>query len=111
MIYLKTNDKEYQLRLTTRGCVSIEARIGKNPLNVFIDASQNKMPKLGDLMIILHECLNSTNHGIKLDDVYSIYDKYCENGGDFMSLIELLIEDFEEAGFIPKEEEEEPKNV
>lgn len=102
---LKTKDKNYQLRLTTKGCVNIESRIGKNPLNVFIQASENNMPMMGDLMVILHECLNPMNHGIKIDDVYDIYDKYCEEGGDFTSLIEILVEVFEEAGFIPKEED------
>lgn len=101
---LKVKDKNYQLRLTTKGCVNIEQRIGQNPLNVFIQANENKMPKMGDLMVILHECLNACNHNIKLDDVYDIYDKYCEDGGDFMSLIELLVEVFTDSGFIPKEE-------
>lgn len=101
---LKLKDETYQLRLTTKGCVNIEQRIGQNPLNIFIQASENKMPKIGDLMVILHECINSTNHGIKIDDVYNIYDKYCEEGGDYMTLIELLVGVFEDAGFVPKEE-------
>ena len=101
---LKLKNETYQLRLTTKGCVNIEQRIGQNPLNIFIQASENKMPKIGDLMVILHECLNSTNHGIKIDDVYNIYDKYCEEGGDYMTLIELLVGVFEDAGFVPKEE-------
>lgn len=102
---LKVNNKTYQLRLTTKGCVNIEQRIGQNPLNVFMAAAENNMPKMSDLMIILHECLNACNHGIKIDDVYNIYDKYCEEGGDFVSLIELLISVFEDAGFIPKGED------
>lgn len=101
---LKVKNKDYQLRLTTKGCVNIENRIGQNPLNVFIQASEDKMPKMGDLMVILHECLNACNHGIKIEDVYDIYDKYCEEGGDFMSLIELLVDVFTESGFIPKEQ-------
>ena len=106
MIILNTGKKEYQLRLTTKGCISIESRIKKNPLNVFMEASENKVPMISDLMVILHECINGANHGIKLEDVYDIYDEYCANGGDFMSLIELLVEAFKESGFIPKNEEE-----
>ena len=102
---LKLKNETYQLRLTTKGCVAIESRIGQNPLNVFMQANDSRMPKMGDLMIILHECLNSMNHGIKMEDVYEIYDKYCEEGGDFMSLIELLVGVFEDAGFIPKDTE------
>jgi len=98
MITLKAGKKEYPLRLTTKGCVSIESRIRKNPLNVFMDASENKMPMISDLMVILHECINGANHGVKLDDVYDIYD-------DFMQLIELLVKVFQESGFIPKDDE------
>jgi len=105
MITLKAGKKEYPLRLTTKGCVSIESRIRKNPLNVFMDASENKMPMISDLMVILHECINGANHGVKLDDVYDIYDDFCADGGDFMQLIELLVKVFQESGFIPKDDE------
>ncbi len=107
---LKLKNETYNLRLTTKGCVNIENRIGQNPLNVFVQASENKMPKMTDLMVILHECLSTCNHGIKIDDVFKIYDKYCEEGGDFLSLIELLVGVFEDAGFMPKDEEEDSKN-
>ena len=102
---LKVKNETYQLRLTTKGCVAIESRLGQNPLNIFMQANESKMPRLSDLMIILHECLNTMNHGIKMEDVFKIYDDYCEEGGDFMSLIELLVGVFEDSGFIPKGEE------
>lgn len=98
-------DKQYNLRLTTKGCVNCEARLGKNPINVFMETSENKMPKISDLMIILHECLNTLNHGLKIDDVYALYDDYCSEGGDIGALIELLVQVFEESGFIPKDTE------
>jgi len=105
MIYLKTTKNEYQLRLTTKGCVSCEKRIGKNPLNVFMEANENRIPKISDLMVILHECILPSNHGIKIDDVYDIYDDYCADGNTLMDLIDLLVKVFEESGFIPKEAE------
>lgn len=105
MILFTVDGKDYQLRMTTKNCVSCEKRLGKNPLNVFIEAQDNKMPKITDLMVILHEALLSCNHGIKAEDVFDLYDKYCAEGGNLMTLIELLVEVFQEAGFIPKEEE------
>ena len=101
---LRVKDKDYNLRLNTRGCVNCEKRLGKNPLNVFMEAQDNKMPKITDLMVILHECLIPLNHKVSLDDVYDIYDEFCEGGGDIMQLIEVLVGVFEEAGFIPKED-------
>ena len=101
MKLLEVNGKEYQLRLTTKSCVKCEQRLGKNPLNVFLEANDSRMPKMNDLMIILHECLVSMNHGITLDDVYTIYDNYCSEGHSITDLIELLIDVFKDAGFIP----------
>ena len=103
MKLLEVKGKEYQLRLTTKACVKCEQRLGKNPLNVFLEASDNKMPKINDLMVILHECLNTCNHGIKIDDVYDLYDDYCEEGNSITDLIELLIDVFKDAGFIPED--------
>ena len=105
MTLFTVDGKDYQLKMTTAHCVGCEKRLGKNPLNVFIEAQDNKMPKITDLMVILHESMLKFNHGIKFEEVFDLYDKYCEEGGDIMTLIELLVEVFQEAGFIPKDEE------
>ncbi len=105
MIIFKTNKEEYTLRLTTKGCVSCEKRLGKNPLNVFMEANENRLPKISDLMVILHECLLPANHGIKLEDVYDLYDDFCADGKSLMDLIDLLVQVFTDAGFLPKEED------
>jgi len=71
-----------------------------------MEAQDNRMPKISDLMVILHEAMLTCNHNIKADDLFDIYDKYCEEGGDIVSLIQTLVEVFQEAGFIPKEDED-----
>lgn len=102
----KVNDKDYNLKMTTKGCVNCEARLGKNPINIFMEASDNRMPKISDLMVILHESLQPFNHGMKMEDVFKLYDEYCEGDGDLVSLIETLVGVFEEAGFLPKDSDE-----
>ena len=67
---IKAGNREYQLRLTTKAAINIEDRIGKNPLNVFMQATETSMPKMKDMLIILHECLNTCNHNIKLESFY-----------------------------------------
>lgn len=101
---LKIKDKEYKLRLTTRGCVEIEKRLGTNPLNVFMEANEGRIPKIEDLLIILHGCLQDQHHGISLDKMYDIYDEFCANGGDLLKLIEVLVKAFTDAGFVPQTE-------
>ena len=43
-----------------------------------------------------------------MDDVYDIYDKYCtEENGSMITLIQVLLDVFKNAGFLPKDEEDE----
>lgn len=106
MVVLKVKEKEYYLRLSTKRCVETEQRLGKNPLNVFMETSEANVPNISDLMVILHESLLDMNHGLKMDDVYSLYDDWSQDGGNLMKLLEVLVEVFQDAGFIPKETEE-----
>lgn len=103
MELLKIKGKEYKLRLTTRNIIEIEKRLGTNPLNVFMEAQDGKMPKMEGLLIILHGCLTSLQSNLKLEDVYRLYDDYCTEGGNIIKLVELLVKVFTDSGFIPKE--------
>jgi len=110
MVVLKINDKDYSLRLSTKRCVEAEKKLGKNPLNVFMETSETAIPSIGELMIILHECLLDLNHNLKIEDVYNLYDEWCHEDGNLMKLLEVLVEVFQDAGFIPKENTEDTKN-
>ena len=105
MQVLTVKDINYNLKFTTQSFISLENRLKKNPLNVFIEITDNNIPKLSDLMIMLHEALLPLNHGIKLEEVYQIFDSYCENGGNIISLIEVLVKTLQDSGFIPSEQE------
>ena len=43
MIYsdLIINDKQLKLRLDARGCVALERRLGKSPLNIFMTVDKS----------------------------------------------------------------------
>jgi hypothetical protein len=103
MVIWKIKDKEYNLRLTTRACTNVEKRLGTNPLNVFSRLSGNEVPALSDLLVILHESINTLNHGISFDALCDLYDDYCDDGGDISTLIELIIEVLQDSGIIPKD--------
>ena len=106
MVVLKVKDKEYYLRLSTKRCVETEKRLGRNPLNVFMETTEASIPSITELMIILHECLLDLNHNLTLDDVYELYDGWTQEGGNLMKLLSLLVEVFQDSGFIPKDTEE-----
>ena len=105
-------DRTYKLRLTTQGVISLEKTLGVNPLQIFMGIDDDVLPKMTDLITILHQMLQPYEHGIRLAEVYEIYDAYIEDGHTMWDLVEVLINAFMDAGFLPKanDEDEESKN-
>lgn len=104
----KVGDNEYKLRLATNEIVNIEKKIGGNILSIFM--SEGKIPSMEELLMVLHGALQKFHHKITLIDTYNIYDEYVDDGGTFESLIEILLEVFEVAGFFKAEDLKEAKN-
>ena len=101
--------KEYKCRLNTRGLIELEKKLGCNPLNIFMSVGDNVLPRLEELIYVLHYSLQPYNHGISLDDTYEIYDHYIEEGKTFMDFIQVIMEIYKVSGLI-KEEAAEEKN-
>ena len=112
---VEINGKEYKLRLSARGIVKLERKLGGNPMNIFMAVQENQLPSLEDTIIILHASMQKYHSGIKLEDVYDLYDEYIENGGTYMELIPILLAVFKVSGFFKEEnednEEDGTKNV
>lgn len=103
MYNLQIKDRYYTCKFTTQACIESEKKLGTNPINVFMKASEGEIPKLSDLMTIFHGCLSEYNHGISLQDSYKIYDDYCAEGGNIISFISVLVDILKDSGFIPKD--------
>lgn len=103
-------ERTYKLRLTTKGIVSLEKKLGYNPLQMFMGIDDDVLPKFSDMIKVFHQMLQAYEHGITEDDAYDIYDIYVADGHTMWDLIPILIEVFQEAGFLPKKGEGEPKN-
>ena len=102
---LKIKDNEYKCKLATKNLVNLEHRLGVNPLNVLTSISETNLPKLEPLLIILHESLQSLEHGISMDDVYDMYDAFIEEGHNLLELMPIIIEIFKVSGLLPKDAE------
>lgn len=68
------------------------------------------------MLTIFHASLQSLEHGITMDEVYDLYDKYIEDGNSFVDFMNLVVEIVQESGILPKdkkaeEEEKEVKNL
>lgn len=97
----------YKLRMNTRSTVALEKSLGKNPLNIFMNLDNGEMPKITEIALMFHAALQQYNHSMSIDSVYALIDDYLEEGHSIIDLITLFIEVFQEAGIIPKVEENE----
>lgn len=106
---LEVGNRTYKLRLTTQGTIQLEKKLGYNPLQMFMGIDEDVLPKLGDMLAVLHQMLQPYNHGITFDEACEIYDSYIAEGHTIWDLVPVLIQAFIDSGFIPKEDAE-PKN-
>lgn len=100
-------DKEYKLRLTTRDIVALEKQLGCNPLAIF--GNGDVLPTLTTMVQVLHASMQSMQHGITMNDAYSIFDEYLVEHSmtDFLAVI---VEIYKVSGLIKKSELEAEKN-
>lgn len=96
-------ETEYKCRLNTKGLIDLEKRLGGNPLGIFLNISNSELPKLSDLIMVLHASLQPYNHGISLEDTYTIYDKFVEEGNTFMDFIPVIMEIYKVSGLFQEE--------
>lgn len=101
-IDLPIGNEVYKLRLTTRTSIALEKALGYNPLSMFMDMDNGNMPKMTDMLIILHSMLQSMNHGITLDKTYDLFDQYVADGHNLFDLVPVFIEVFQESGYMAK---------
>lgn len=114
-VELTIKNETYKLRLNTRASISLEKALGRSPLAVFMDIDSGKMPKLQDMLLILHATLQPMNHNMNLDKVYDLFDDYVSEGHTVFDLVPVFVEVFQECGYLNKpgassEGEEEAKN-
>lgn len=99
-------EQELKLRITTRACVDLEKKLGKNPLQIFVGVDEGRIPTVTELAATIHAALQPLEHGYTEAKVYDLIDKYVEDGHTISELYPVLIEAFKVSGFIKSEEEE-----
>ena len=96
---------DYKLKLTTQGITKLEEKFKTNLMNLM---GGDDMPALKNMLIVTHEALQKYHHGIKLNDVYDMFDQYVEAGGsqtDFMT--NVFIQIYQVSGFLSEKMGEE----
>ena len=91
-------NKDYKLKLDTRSIVSLEKKIGCNPLAIF--GKGDTIPTESTMVAVLHASLQPYHHGITIDDAYNIFDAYLEDGNSTTDFINVIVEIYKVSGII-----------
>lgn len=100
----EAGNKSYKLRLSTRNIVQLEKQLGSNPLAIF--GNGDRIPTITEMVNILYASLQQFNHGITLNDAYSIFDDYLADGHSMTEFIPVILEIYKVSGLVGKEVEE-----
>lgn len=102
MLYteLQIGSDVYKLRLNTRASMALEKALGYNPISLFMEIENGKMPRLTDIVIILHATLQPYHHGITMDKAADLFDDYVADGKSMIDIIPVFIEVFKQSGYI-----------
>lgn len=106
-INFEVGNETYKLRLNTRNIVLLEKQLGCNPLNIFLENGQERIPTVTEMVGVFHASLQQYNHGITLNDAYDIFDNYLADGHSTTDFIPVIIDIYKASGIVPKDEEEE----
>lgn len=100
MMYVDFNagNKDYKLRLNTRGVVALEKQLGCNPLSVFGDG--DTLPTITVMVTVLHASLQQLNHGININDAFDIFDAYLADGHSATDFINVMLDIYKVSGLI-----------
>lgn len=106
VVWSVNEDEEYKLALSTSSICDLEDKLCKgNSMLGLIGSQETGMPSLKTMLTVTHAAMQRFNHGVKLSDVYSAFDRYIEAGGsqvDFYADIYVGI--FEASGFFQREQ-------
>jgi hypothetical protein len=102
-----SDDEEYKLFLQGTQIAELETKLGGRNLMTYMGDGQSVMPSLRVMIMMIHGAMARYHHGIKLSDVYSMYDRYIENGGSMVGLYsDVIIPLLQVSGFFRNQQTE-----
>ena len=75
----EVDGEQYKLKLKTSSIIALEEKFNTSLMNLL--AMGESIPPLNVMLQVTHYAIKDYNHSIKLNDVYDLFDKYCEEGG------------------------------
>lgn len=105
MLYVDftAGNKDYKLRLNTRGIVTLEKQLGANPLAIF--GQGDRIPTITEMVAILHTSLQQYHHGVSMNDAYDIFDAYLADGKSMVDFLPVILDIYRASGITGNNEE------
>ena len=97
-IVFEAGNKEYKLKLNTGATVALEKRLGCNPISIF--GNGDEIPTITTMVSILHASLQAYNHGITLEDAYTIFDNWLDDGNAMTDFFKIIIDIYKVSGLM-----------
>lgn len=100
MLYyeFEAGNNVYKLRLNTRNIVSLEKKLGCNPVMVF--GTGDRIPTVTQMVAILNESMQTYHHGVTSDRAYDIFDAWLASGHVMTDFIPVIIEIYRASGIM-----------
>lgn len=107
-ITFNVDGKEFHLRLTTLGIISLEEKLGRNPADIYLGLSDGQLPKVKEIVQVLHQALQPLHNGYSMEKSASLLDSYFSEGKSIYDFITgPMMELFQNAGLLGNTEDEE----
>lgn len=98
-------NSDYKLRLNTRNVVSLEQRLGCNPVMIF-GKEGDAIPTVTCMVTILHAALQTYHHGVNMDKAYDIFDEWINDGNASVNFAKVILDIYKVSGIVPSGDEE-----
>lgn len=99
----EVGNKTYQLRLNTRAVITLEKKLNKNPILVFINPETKNTPTIEQMLIILEVALKDKHPDV---DACEVFDEWLAEGHIFGEFSRVIIDLYRLCGLFKSEEEE-----
>lgn len=96
-------EETYKLRLSTRSIMTLEKKIGMNPLMIF-GLNGDNIPTVSTMVQVLASSLEQFNHGIGEKEAQDIFDNWLSEGNTVTDFIQIIIEIYKVSGLIKNTE-------
>jgi len=94
---------DYKMRLSTEAIAELEGRYKTNLLNL-LSTENEALPAMSIMLDVAFSALKKYNHGIGRKDMYTLFDRYVDEGGSQLTFYTDVFTDiFAVSGFFTAE--------